>query len=59
MSKRNKIYELIDENIETAHIREQVKEYISNLLKTNSSLEKSVQRSKKLRRDKKDKALKR
>jgi hypothetical protein len=44
MGKRNSIYGLIDENIETPYIREQIKEYISNLLKKNSELEATINR---------------
>jgi hypothetical protein len=44
VGKRSTIYELIDENIETPYIKDQIKDYISNLLKKNSELEQTIQR---------------
>lgn len=47
MGKRSKIYQLIDDNMVDEKAKNQVINYISNLLKMNTELEKVIQKSKK------------
>jgi len=47
MGRRSKIYEILDKNIESDNERDIVKTYISNLLKANSEMEKSISNLKK------------
>ena len=55
MSRKQRIFELIDRNVASPIARNMIKDYISNLLKNNTTLEKSISESKKKSREKKHK----
>ena len=53
MGRKKRIFEIIDESVVSSQAGDLIKDYISNLLKHNTTLEKSINESKNKSRAKK------